>query len=130
MECLKAAEFLESHGIDVEIVDPVTLVPLDEDTILRSVRKTGRLLVVDTSWVTCGMSAEIAALAAEKAFDALTHPVRRIGMQPVPCPVSKPLEQAFYPNAKTIAAEVFAMLGRDLPDVHVPVLTSTFKGPF
>lgn len=130
VESLKAAEFLEGYGIDVEIIDPVTLVPLDQETIVNSVRKTGRLLVVDTSWVTCGMSAEIAALAADKAFDALRGPVRRVGMQPVVCPVSKPLEQAFYPNAQTIAREVFTMLGRDVPDVQAPVLTSNFKGPF
>ncbi len=130
VESLKAAEFLEGYGIDVEIVDPVTLAPLDQETIVGSVRKTGRLLVVDTSWVTCGMSAEIAALAADKAFDALRGPVRRVGMQPVVCPVSKPLEQAFYPNAQTIASEVFTMLGRDVPDVQAPVLTSNFKGPF
>lgn len=131
VEALKAAEFLEAQGIDAEIVDPVSLVPLDRSTIVRSVRKTGKLLVVDTSWVTCGMSAEIAALAAEEAFDALQAPVRRLGMQPVPCPVSKPLENVFYPNARRIATEVFAMLGRPFPQhAEVGLLTSTFKGPF
>jgi pyruvate/2-oxoglutarate/acetoin dehydrogenase E1 component len=130
VECLKAAEYLEGHGIDVEIIDPVTLVPFDQEAVLGSVRKTGRLLVVDTSWVTCGVSAEVAALAAERAFFELRQPIRRIGMQPVTCPVSKPLENAFYPNAKSIASEIFAMLGRDLPDVEVPMLTNNFKGPF
>jgi len=130
VEALKAADFLASHGIAVEILDPVSLVPLDEEPIMQSVRKTGRLLIVDTSWVTCGVSAEIAALASEKAFFALKQPIRRMGMQRTVCPVSKPLEQAFYPNAKTIAAEVFAMLDRPLPNVEAPVLTTTFKGPF
>lgn len=130
VEALKAAEFLETHGIEAEIVDPVSLVPLDRETILNSVRKTRRLIVVDTSWVSCGVSSEIAAIAAEKAFDRLAAPVRRLGMQPVTCPVSKPLEQAFYPNAKTIATEAFAMMGRPVPDTQVPVLTSSFKGPF
>lgn len=130
VECLKAAEFLEEHGIDVEIVDPVCLVPMDRETILNSVRKTGKLLIVDTSWVTCGVSAEIAALVAENAFYALKQPIKRMGMQPVTCPVSKPLENAFYPNAKTITTEVFAMMGRDLPNVEAPVLSSNFKGPF
>jgi pyruvate dehydrogenase E1 component beta subunit len=130
VESLNAAEFLETHGIQTEIIDPVTLVPLDEATILQSIRKTGKLLVLDTSWSTCGMSAEIAALAADKAFDALTHPVKRLGMQHVPCPVSKPLENNFYPNAKTIVAEVFAMTRRQATDVRVPALTTSFKGPF
>ena len=130
VEALKAAEFLEYHGIDVEVVDPVTLVPLDEETILVSVGKTRRLLVIDTSWVTCGMSAEIAAVVAEKAFFKLDQPIKRMGMQPVTCPVSKPLENAFYPNAKTISSMVFSMLDREIPDVEVPVLTNNFKGPF
>lgn len=130
VESLKAAEFLAGYGIEAEVVDPVSLVPLDEEAILGSVRKTGRLLVVDTSWVTCGMSAEIAALAAEKAFDALKRPVRRMGMQPVTCPVSKPLENLFYPNAKTIAAEAFALMGRVSPLGPAPTLSSDFKGPF
>ena len=130
VESLKAAEFLESQGISAEIVDPVSLVPLDRETILASVRKTGRLIVVDTGWTSCGVSAEIAALAAERAFDSLKQPVRRLGMQQVTCPVSKPLENAFYPSARTIAMEAFSMLGRPFPDVSVPALTSTFKGPF
>jgi pyruvate/2-oxoglutarate/acetoin dehydrogenase E1 component len=129
VESLKAAEFLAAHGIEAEVVDPVSLVPLDEKTILTSVRKTGRLLVVDTSWITCGMSAEIAALAADKAFAALKGPVRRLGMAPVTCPVSKPLEKLFYPTAETIAAEAFAMLGRRMP-AGAPVLDAKFKGPF
>lgn len=129
VESLKAAEFLAAHGVDAEVVDPISLAPLDEGTILASVRKTGRLLVVDASWVTCGMSAEIAALAADKAFAALKGPVRRMGMAPVTCPVSKPLEKLFYPTAETIAAEAFAMLGRKAPK-GAPVLDAKFKGPF
>jgi len=130
IESLKAAEFLAKHGVDAEIVDPISLVPLDQDTILRSIAKTGRLLVVDSSWTTCGSSAEIAAVAADKGFSSLKAPVRRLGMQPVTCPVSKPLELAFYPSAKTIAAEAFAMLKRHFPDAPAPELTTAFKGPF
>ncbi len=130
LECLKAAEFLEGEGIEVEVIDPVTLSPLDQETILESVQKTGRCLVVDTSWITCGVSAEIAALVAEKAFDALTQPIQRIGLQPVPCPVSKPLENEFYPNANTIAAAVLAMMGRRLTQPKNSLSTIDFKGPF
>lgn len=129
-ECLKAAEFLEQHGIEVEILDPVTLVPLDLNPILQSVQKTGRLLVVDSSWTSCGMSAEIAALVAEKAFPALKEPIRRVGMQPVPCPVSKPLEDAFYPTAQKVVHAVFHMLNRNLPPAEIPALHHKFKGPF
>ncbi len=130
LESLKAAEFLAKHGIQAEVVDPVTLVPLDQAAILRSIDKTGRLLIVDSSWTSCGVSAEIAAFAAEKGFDSLSAPVRRMGMQPVVCPVSKPLEQAFYPNAKTIAAEAFSMIGRPFPNAAAPEFANAFKGPF
>lgn len=130
VESLKAAEFLTTHGVDAEIVDPVSLAPLDRGTILASIRKTGRLLAVDTGWITCGVSAEIAALAAEEALDALKAPVRRLGMKPAACPVSKPLENEFYPSARTIAETVFAMMGRPVPKGRVPELATAFKGPF
>ncbi len=130
VEALAAADFLSHHGINVEIVDPVCLAPLDEKTILASVRKTGRLLVVDTSWVSCGASAEIAALAADKAFAALKGPVRRMGCAPTPCPVAKPLESAFYPDAAKIAVAVFEMLGRRVPKSAATAVPTTFKGPF
>lgn len=130
VECLKAAEFLEQLGIDVELVDPVSLVPLDTATILHSVEKTGALLVADTSWVTCGLGAEVIALVAERAGIPLKYAPRRLGMEPTACPVSKVLEDAFYPNARKIVAQVCAMLGRPLPNVEVPLLTNNFKGPF
>ena len=130
VEALKAADFLEKEGIEVEIVDPVSLVPLDTQTIIRSVRKTGKLLVVDTSWVPCGMSAEIAALAAEQALDSLTAPVRRMGMAQTPCPVSKPLEKVFYPDAAKIASEVLAMMNREVSQSELVAVATTFKGPF
>jgi len=130
VESLKAAEFLSGEGIDVEIIDPVSLVPLDEKTICESVKKTGRLLVVDSSWTACGASAEIAAMVAEKAFGALKGPVRRMGMAPVVCPVAKPLENLFYPNAKSISQTVCEMLGRKFPEKEVELLSTPFKGPF
>ncbi|MBI5855744.1 MAG: alpha-ketoacid dehydrogenase subunit beta [Nitrospirae bacterium] len=130
VEALRAADVLSGYGIQAEVVDPVSLVPMDEATILNSVRKTGRLVVVDTSWVTCGVSAEIAALVAEKAFDSLKAPVKRLGMQRTVCPVSKPLERAFYPHAGTIVAEVLDLLGEQRLDVQVPETATSFKGPF
>jgi len=130
VECLKAAKYLEEQGVDVEIVDPVSLVPLDEVTLLNSVKKTGGLLIVDCGWTTCGVSAEIAALAAEKAFDELKCPIRRLGNAHVPCPVSQPLEALFYPNAKQIAFTVCEMLDRNLLEEDAPQLVSKFRGPF
>ncbi|HXT02303.1 MAG TPA: alpha-ketoacid dehydrogenase subunit beta [Elusimicrobiota bacterium] len=129
-ESMKAAEFLSGHGVEAEVVDPVSLSPLDERTILESVRKTGRLLVVDTSWTACGASAEIAALVADKGFDSLKQGIVRLGQQPSPCPVAKPLEDAFYPSARKIARTVFEMLDRRVPEAEVPALTHKFRGPF
>ncbi|MDA2936732.1 alpha-ketoacid dehydrogenase subunit beta [Acidobacteria bacterium AH-259-A15] len=130
VESLKASEFLEEQGIDVEIVDPVCLAPLDKKTIRESTCKTGRLLVVDTSWVTCGVSAEIAAIVAENAVGALKGPIQRLGSQPVTCPVSKPLEEGFYPNARKIVKAVYSMLGKEWQDPEIPALMTRFKGPF
>ena len=130
VECLKAAEYLEGHGIDVEILDPVSLVPLDDQTILDSVHKTGKLLIVDCGWTSCGVSAEIAALVAHRAFAALSQPIERMGNQHTPCPVSKTLEHEFYPNAKKIVSRVFQMMELQLPEKEVPLLTTQFKGPF
>lgn len=130
VEALRAADVLSGYGVQAEVVDPVSLVPMDEVTILNSIRKTGRLVVVDTSWITCGVSAEIAALVAEKAFESLKAPVRRLGMQRAVCPVSKPLERAFYPHAGTIVADVLDLLGEQRPDAEVAEAMTAFKGPF
>lgn len=130
VEALKAADFLAEAGIEVEVLDPVSLVPLDSDTILKSVKKTGRLLVMDTSWPTCGVSAEIAAIVSEKGFESLKAPIRRLGNAETVCPVSQPLEKEFYPNASKIVQTVCDMLGRKAPSQEAPVLTSKFKGPF
>lgn len=129
-EAIKAAEFLSAHGIDLEIIDPLTLVPLDEEIIFNSVHKTGRLLVADTGWTNCGFSAEISARVSEKKFTSLKGPIKRLGTAATVCPVSKSLENLFYPNAKTIVHEVCEMLGKQIPNVEVPLLENRFKGPF
>lgn len=130
VECMRAAEILKEQGIEAEVIDPVSLVPLDIETILNSVNKTGRLLVADCGWTTCGVSAEIAALVGEKAFGALKHPIRRIGNEQVPCPVSKPLENLFYPDVRKIVSVVCEMMNRDLPEQEISLVANKFKGPF
>lgn len=130
VESLKAAEFLQGQGIEIEIVDPASLVPLDVDPILRSVQKTGRLLIVDAGWMTCGVSAEVSALVAERGFGFLKQPIRRMGLAQTVCPVSQPLEKVYYPNAQTIAGTVLEMMGQSHAHLEVPLLTHKFKGPF
>ncbi|RJF76880.1 alpha-ketoacid dehydrogenase subunit beta [Azospirillum cavernae] len=130
VEALRAAEELAREGVSVEVVDVRTIRPLDTDTILTSIRKTGRLLVTDTSWAFCGLSAEVAAVASEKAFDALKGPVRRLAVADCPAPVSEPLEAAFYPRASTIARAVFAMLGKTSAAFDGIDAEDNFKGPY
>lgn len=129
-ESVLAAEELEKEGISAELIDPRTIRPLDTGTILASVRKTGRLIVADTSWELCGFASEVAALAAEQAFESLKAPVRRICLADCPAPVSQPLEAAFYPRASTIAAAAMVMLGRDGAIMDGIDREDRFKGPY
>lgn len=129
-EALHAANELAKSGIDVEVVDPRFIRPLDEETILKSIRKTGRLLVADTSWEAYGFASEIAALAAEKAFGALKAPVRRIALANTPAPASHVLEQAFYPRASTLADAVTSMLNAAAPASDGIDREDNFKGPY
>ena len=97
--------------ISVEVIDPRTLVPLDEEAILRSVQKTGRLVVVDEDYERCGFSAEVAAIAAEKAFKHLTSPVIRVATPNVPIPFSPVLEKHLLPSTDKIVRAVKSLLG-------------------
>ena len=103
---LAAAEILAREGVSVEVVDPRTLRPLDEDTILDSVRKTSRALVVHEAWTTGGFGAEVSALIADKAFLDLDAPVRRLGAPDVPMPYNDALERATIPSVEKITAAV------------------------
>jgi pyruvate dehydrogenase E1 component beta subunit len=103
---LAAAEVLAAEGIDVEVVDPRTIVPLDRDAILASVGRTHRLVVVDECHRSCGVAAEIAATVAEAAFDELRAPIRRVTTEDVPIPFSRTLEDAVQPTEAKIGAAV------------------------
>ncbi len=108
---LEAAEILARDGISAEVVDPRTLVPLDSDTIIRSVQKTHALVVVHEAVKHAGFGAEIAAQVAEAAFDYLDGPIVRVAAPFTPVPFSPPLEQAFLPNAGDIVAAVRKIRG-------------------
>ncbi|MEM3577543.1 MAG: alpha-ketoacid dehydrogenase subunit beta [Candidatus Bathyarchaeia archaeon] len=105
-KALKAAETLENEGISVEIVDPRTLTPLDKQAIIKSVKKTGRLITVSEDCKTAGVSAEIAAVVAEEAIDYLDAPIKRVAEPDTPIPFSPPLEQYVIPDEKTIIKAV------------------------
>lgn len=101
-EALAAAQELKKQGISIEIVDPRTLMPLDKDLILKSVKKTGRLIVADTGWVPCGFCSEVSAVVSEEAFTFLKAPIKRIGLKHVPTPSSPVLEKEFYPTKEDL----------------------------
>jgi len=107
---LRAAAALEERNVDVEVIDPRTLEPLDIDTIVRSVRKTGRLVVVDEDTERCGIGAEIGMQVVEHAFDALKAPVQRVANPNLPIPYSRPLERAVLPSAEKIEQAVLRTL--------------------
>ncbi len=114
-EAVKAAEVLEGQGISAEVIDPRTLVPLDLDCILTSVNKTGRLVVADPAHRTCGAAAEISALVAEEAWDALTAPIVRVTTPDTQIPFSPALEAQLYPTSDGIQAAVARVVGQNAP---------------
>jgi 2-oxoisovalerate dehydrogenase E1 component len=103
---LEAAAKLEEQGISVEVIDPRTISPLDTATIIRSIAKTGRLLLVEESFAPCGLGAEIAAQMAEHGFDELDAPIRRLNGLHSPTPYSPPLENAVVPGVDEITAAI------------------------
>ena len=112
---LEAAVVLAGHGISAEVVDPRTIVPLDRDAVLRSVAKTGRLVVVDEGHRSAGVAAEIAALVAEEVFDSLRAPIRRVAALDVPIPFSPPLEAFVEPTLAKIVAAAQDVMDRRRP---------------
>ncbi len=108
---MRAAEQLESQGVSAEVVDLRTLSPLDADTVLESVRKTGRAVVVEETWYTGGFGATVVDLIQANAFDSLDAPVTRIGGAEAPMPYARNLEQAAIPDESQVVRAVEQMLG-------------------
>ncbi len=133
VEALKAADVLARRGVEVEIVDVRSVCPLDDETIVDSVKKTRNCVVADYDWTFCGFSAEVAALVSNRCFEQLERPVQRLGFAPTPCPTTRPLENLFYPSAVTIIRSVESMLGLAETDLRGESFYSheqRFKGPF
>jgi len=109
-----AARYLaQKEGVDIEIIDPRCLRPLDREMIVRSVQKTGRLIVADTGWRECGFSAEVAAIASEECQRYLRSPVKRITLPAAPTPTSVSLENLYYPGPETIIREVLGLVKKN-----------------
>ncbi|HUN79518.1 MAG TPA: alpha-ketoacid dehydrogenase subunit beta [Solirubrobacteraceae bacterium] len=113
----RAAQRLQTdHGVSAEVIDPRTLRPLDLDTILHSVARTNRCVIVEEGWPHGGVGANLAALISEQAFDDLDAPVRRVTGADVPMPYSKPLEDIAYPHEPQVVAAVLEVLDLAPPD--------------
>lgn len=106
----QALPALAAAGISVEHIDLVSAKPWDRDTVLRSTQKTGRLIVADTGWLTCGMASEVSATIGELAFDQLKAPIRRFTLPDVPAPTSQVLEAAYYPKPDHLIELVQSLL--------------------
>jgi len=138
LESIRASDDLAKGGVGVEVVDIRTLKPLDEESILESVKKTGRLIVVDSGYPMGGVGAEVAARMAERAFDDLKCPIRRISLPDSPTPTSPGLTKYYYPRASEIVKAIRDMLhlaskeDDELRDDSVPhdVPDRYFTGPF
>lgn len=139
LEAMRAGETLKKEGIDAEIVDLRSIRPLDEESIIRSVKKTGRLIVADGAWRSFGIAAEVIALAAEKGCGIFKSTPRRITFPDVPTPTSPALAKYYYPRAIDIVNNVRSMF--DLPekteeetgmvcDIPLDIPDKTFTGPF
>lgn len=134
LECQRAARYLESVGIKAEVIDPIWLSPLDIDTIVTSVNKTGKLIVVDNDWTTCGAGSEIVSLVLEKLQGKREIKVHRMGFAPVACPPTPQLEKLFYPDGRDIASASFDLVkgvkNKWAPEEQIGLKEIEFKGPF
>jgi pyruvate dehydrogenase E1 component beta subunit len=115
-EATQAAERLAGEGVQAEVIDPRTLVPLDIDTIAESVRRTGRAVVAHEAVTTGGFGAELSARIQEVAFDCLEAPIQRVGAPFEPVPVSPPLEDDYRPDAIDIHAAARIAIEWDWPE--------------
>lgn len=134
VEALRARDCLAEVGISAEVIDPVSLSPLDVETIAESVTRTGRLLVVDMGWAVCGATAEIITRVGERLQGHTAFTFRRVTCPHVVCPTPKNLERLYYPNPATIASAAYKLVhgpnAEWMPDhVDAPEVLQ-FKGPF
>ncbi len=134
VEAVRAGHHLAEQGLRAEIIDPVSLTPLDFETIAASVEKTRRLLIVDHDWIGYGTSGEIATQVFEALQGKATFTLHRMGYAPSPTPTTKPLENLFYPNGATIAAAAYDIFKGGaqgwMPDGEDAAEIREFRGPF
>ena len=134
VECIRAAKSLAAESISAEVIDPISLSPIDVQTICESVEKTGNLLIVDNGWTPCGASAEIMSLVIENVQRQDKVKMKRMGFEFVTSPTTKILEDLYYPDSRRIAKNAYDLvMGKKTdwePDVQESPEIDEFKGPF
>lgn len=134
IESLRAGRILEHYGLNAEIIDPISLKPLDINLINNSFRKTNKLLIVDNGWKTCGIGAEIISQILEKNPIIKNPKIARMGFAESPCPTTKSLENLFYPSAIEIAEKALSLFGKKIKisqkNLKWENEIDEFKGPF
>jgi pyruvate dehydrogenase E1 component beta subunit len=138
VEANRAADFLsQQYGIECEVIDLHSISDPDRNMIVESVKKTGKLIVADTSWQAYGVSAEVCRIIAESCPNALTSPVKTIGLAPAPCPTGKTLEDLYYPNLTVLCQNICELVtgkadhGMQFPrEESMADVYKKFKGPF
>jgi pyruvate dehydrogenase E1 component beta subunit len=137
LEAMRAADHLGRHGVECDVIDAHCVSHLDSALIIESVRRTGRLVVADTSWVQYGLCAEVSRLVLESDPSMLKAPVATLGMQPAPCPTAKALEDLYYPNLADLCDAILRTLARGgsmaVPRPDARSMTDyykKFRGPF
>ena len=131
IEAISLADAFKKRGISIEVIDMRCASPLDHETVLQSVRKTGHLVILDTGWMTCGISAELSARVTEKGFKYLKKPPLRIALPDIPTPTSPSLAEKIYPTANILGQEILKMLSiQNLEDWEKVLRELKGKGPF
>ena len=132
VEALQAANYLSKKGIKCEIIDLRDLSPIDKNTIINSVKKTKKCIVIDYDWLPYGVSSEVSHILNNNLFGKLNHKIERLGFKFLPCPTSRNLENKFYPNAKDIIKLVGKIFKRNFNTNKINLYSheKKFKGPF
>jgi pyruvate/2-oxoglutarate/acetoin dehydrogenase E1 component len=131
-DCLRAAQLLAEVGIEAEVIDLLSLAPLDSDTVLASAKRTGHLVVADNTWTMCGAGSELLARLMEEGSESQVK-AARLGYAPTACPTTRCLEDHYYPSPVTVALKAASLLGASADDIPREVTQNEleeFRGPF
>ena len=131
IDCLRAAKMLKKKNINVEVIDLISISRIDIATIIKSIKKTKKIIIIDNDWLNCGLTSEISTQITEKLEYKI--PIVRMGYEFSPCPTTRNLEDKFYPSAKLIATKAYELITNKkdwIPEEIINEEVEEFKGPF